>query len=140
MLAEAPNELLAVAAKGRLLEEARYELVVFDVEDVLLAERAASRKLLRLRRCAAAALAATVVVGRRRITCWCLASATHGRFCCCCPLTLSGTNRYKRTIDSRYFWSRVAIYQATKSKLNEENIKLVIASSKQKRRIYSIYN
>lgn len=40
---KAPNEILAVAAKGRLLEKPRNELVVLDFEDVLLLEGSLAR-------------------------------------------------------------------------------------------------
>jgi len=36
LLAEAPNEVFAMAAKGGVLEEPRDELVVFHLTDVLL--------------------------------------------------------------------------------------------------------
>lgn len=46
---EAPNKVLAVAAKGRLLEESRYELVLFDFDHELLAKSTAPSELLELR-------------------------------------------------------------------------------------------
>lgn len=36
---DSPNEVLAVAAEGRVLEEPRDELVVLDLRDVLLLQR-----------------------------------------------------------------------------------------------------
>lgn len=46
--AKAPDEDLAVAAEGRLLEEARYELVLLDLVHKLLTQSAATRELLEL--------------------------------------------------------------------------------------------
>ena len=46
--AKAPDEVLAVAAEGGLLEEARYELVLLDLDDKLLAQSTTPRELLEL--------------------------------------------------------------------------------------------
>lgn len=45
-----PDEILAVAAERRLLEEARYELVVLDDEDVLFLEGTLATALLEAER------------------------------------------------------------------------------------------